>query len=214
MLEPSSGRTTTSGPGAPLLLGFAATAALVVVFLIGFQLGSGQQRVQTVIVGGSPSAAPSGDIEATSSVPARGRIQAPTVDDELQQAYYANVRLGTWVVCSDGASLHCEPMKGQLVDASRGFQPPEFYWNDLPRSALDVATRVYLAGNVDEIFVGAIDVSPPHGWHRLLGVTLNGSVQFLDLGVLPPGRYVIMDQSFSRQGQVTLGAGLTVGPRP
>lgn len=214
MIEPSSGRTMTSGPGAPLLLGLVATAALVIVFLIGFQLGSGQQRVQTVIVGASGNPGASGDAAATGEIdePVVGgrRIQRAKVDDELKQAYYANLRQGGWVVCTDGASLGCQAVKPQLVDANRGFKPPESYWEELPRAVLDGGPRTYLAGDVEEVFVGTLDGPQPHGWRRLLGVTLNGSVQFLDLGELAEGRYVVMDRRFTQRGQVTLGAALTV----
>lgn len=92
MIEPSAGRTTTSGPGMPLLVGIGATAALLVVFLIGFALGSGDDQVRTIIVGASQSADAAGALPSgTPSLEPAGLIQMPRVADELQQAYYANL---------------------------------------------------------------------------------------------------------------------------
>jgi hypothetical protein len=217
MIEPSRGRTTTSGPGAPLLIGLAATAALIVAFLIGFQLGSGEPRVRTVIVGASePADAGRQPVETSSGAAPAGRIRMPQVADELQQAYYANLRGGSWVICSDAASLTCQPAAFEDVDGSRGFAPPASYWNGLPVATVPHGTRLYLVGNVEHVWVGAVH-SDAQGWDRLLGVTLNGSVQYLDLGELPAGDYIVMDRSqnsFTQQGAVTRAAALTVQSSP
>jgi hypothetical protein len=214
MIEPSSGRTTTSGPGAPLLLGFVATGALVIAVLIGFQLGSGQERVRTVIVGGSGEPVASGDrgVEA-SGQPNGGRIQVPRVDNQLVQAYYGNLRQASWVVCSDAAALTCTPAKYASVDGSRGFAAPETYLDQVPSANVAGPARIYLAGNLEHVWLGAADVPQPQGWKRLLGVTLNGSVQFIDLGNLAPGNYVVMDRSqnaFNDRGPITRALTLRV----
>lgn len=219
MIEPSSGRTTTSGPGAPLLLGFAVTAALVIAVLIGYQLGSGQERVRTVIVGASNEPAATGAASGGSSGDgadelAGGRIQVPRVDNELVQAYYANLRQASWVVCSDAAALVCTPAKSALVDGRRGFAAPETYLDQVPTADVPAPARIYLAGNLEHVWIGAADVPQPQGWKRLLGVTLNGSVQFIDLGDLPPGRYIVMDRSqnaFNDQGPITRALVIHVG---
>lgn len=220
MIEPSSGRTTTSGPGAPLLLGFAATGALVIAVLIGFQLGSGQERVRTVIVGGSGEPAASGEPSGEprrdgADEPAGGRIQVPRVDNELVQAYYGNLRQASWVVCSDAAALNCTPAKYATVDGSRGFAAPETYLDQVPAADVAGSARIYLAGNLEHVWIGAADVPQPQGWKRLLGVTLNGSVQFIELGDLAPGRYVVLDRAqngFNDQGPITRAVTLNVQP--
>jgi hypothetical protein len=48
----------------------------------------------------------------------------------------------------------------------------------------------------------------------LLGVTVNGSVEYFDLGELGPGRYVLLSQSsmpFGKPGPFSLAIGLRVG---
>jgi hypothetical protein len=212
MIEPSSGRARTSGPGTPLLLGIVATGALLLAFLIGFRLGSGEDRVRTIIVGASERPAGSGQV-AEPTQP--DRIQPPRVDSELQQAYYANLRLGSWVVCSDGPSLRCQPAKYVPVDGDRGFQLPETYVTDLSMATVPDDARVYAVGDLEHAWIGAVDGPEPRHWIRLLGVSLNGSVQFLDLGELAPGRYVVIDRSqndFTQQGSVTRAIALTVKP--
>jgi hypothetical protein len=51
-------------------------------------------------------------------------------------------------------------------------------------------------------------------YQQVLGVSLNGSVEYFDLGQLEPGRYVLLSQSsmpFGRAGPFSLAIGLRVG---
>ena len=215
MFEPSSGRPTTSGPGTPLLLGIVATGALLVAFLIGFQLGSGEERVRTIIVGASPAADAPGELPRTPSVEPGGLIQLPQVANELQQAYYANLHLGAWVVCAEGATLSCTSAKYVALDGDRAFDAPATHWPDLPVATLAEGSRIYLVGNLEHVWIGAVEGREPQLYDRLLGVTLNGSVQFVDLGDLPAGDYVVLNQSenaFTDRGPVSLAIELTIMP--
>lgn len=215
MIEPSSGRPTTSGPGTPLLFGIAATGALLVVFLIGFQLGSGGDRVRTIIVGASPGADGASELPRTPNVEAGGLIQLPRVANELQQAYYANLHLSAWVVCAEGATLSCTSAKYVALDGERAFDAPATHWPDLPPATLTEGSRIYLVGNLEHVWIGAVAGHEPQLYDRLQGVTLNGSVQFVDLGDLPAGDYVVLNRSenaFTDRGPVSLAIGLAIKP--
>lgn len=212
MIEPSSGRPRTSGPGASLLIGIGASAGLLIAFLVGFQLGRGQDTVRTVVIG---SIVPSDVTGPPPSAAVGGFIQLPRVDDELQQAYYAHLGLGSWVVCAQGSSLRCVSIPPVPLDGRRAFDAPSTHWADVHVASLEKGARVYLIGNLEHVWLG--DVRAGAGFYdRLLGVTLNGSVQYFDLGDLAPGRYVLLDRSenaFTERGPVTMAAGLAlVGP--
>lgn len=216
MIEPSSGRPTTYGPGTPLLFGIAATVALLVAFLIGFQLGSGEDRVRTIVIGASPEADAAAPLPPrTPSVEPGGLIQEPQVANELQQAYYANLHLGAWVVCVEGPTLSCVSAKHAQLDSDRAFDAPATHWADVHVATLTKGSRVYLVGNLEHVWVGAVEGREPQLYDRLLGVTLNGSVQFVDLGDLPAGDYVVLNRSenaFTERGPVSLAIGLTIKP--
>ena len=104
MIEPSRGEARTSGPGQPLMLGILASAALLVAFLLGFELGRAEQR--TVVVGNVRASE-----SESSSAGANGSVglllQPAAVDQLLQQAYYENYQLGAWVVCQQRPDLVC-----------------------------------------------------------------------------------------------------------
>jgi hypothetical protein len=215
MIEPSSGRPITSGPGTPLLFGILATGALLVAFLIGFQLGSGEDRVRTIIVGASPGADAAAELSRTPSVEPGGLIQGPQVANELQQAYYANLHLGAWVVCAEGSTLSCVSAKHVQLDSERAFDPPATHWPAVPVATLTKGSRTYLVGNLEHVWIGAVEGREPQLYDRLLGVTLNGSVLFVDLGDLPAGDYVVLNRSenaFTDRGPVSLAIGLTIKP--
>lgn len=215
MIEPSSGRPTTSGPGTPLLVGIVATAALLVAFLIGFQLGSGEDRVRTIIVGASAGADAAAALPSSSSVEPGGLIQEPKVANELQQAYYANLHLGAWVVCAEERSLSCVSARHVQLDSERTFDAPATHWPALPVAILTKGSRTYLIGNLEHVWIGAVEGREPQLYDRLLGVTLNGSVQFVDLGDLPAGDYVVLNRAenaFTDRGPVSLAIGLTIKP--
>ncbi len=215
MIEPSSGRPRTSGPGASLLIGIGASAGLLIAFLFGFQLGRGQDTVRTVVIG---SIVPSqGTERPLSAAAAGGFIQQPQVDDQLQQAYYTHLGLGSWVVCAQHPrpSLTCVSIQPVPLDGRRAFDAPSTHWADVHVARLEKGARVYLIGNLEHVWLG--DVRAGAGFYdRLLGVTLNGSVQYFDLGDLAPGRYVLLDRSenaFTERGPVSKAAGLAVvGP--
>lgn len=215
MIESSSGRPTLSGPGTPLLLGIGASAGLLIAFLIGFQLGSAPDRVRTVIIG--PSSAANASAEPPSVRGDGGLIQQPHVADVLQQAYYANLRLGSWVVCEDGASLSCRPAPHARLEGTHAFDPATSHWPDVPVVSLPAGPRTYLMGDLDDVFVGNVDGTVAGSYDRLLGVSLNGSVDYFDLGSLAAGDYVVLDQSrsaFSDTGPTTFAVGLTIRSSP
>lgn len=204
----------------PLLFGIGATAALLVAFLIGFELGTGEDRVRTIIVGPSPQAGDaSGLPSGTRGAQPVGLVQEPQVADELQQAYYANLRLGAWVVCADGPRLSCAPARYVTLGLDQPFAEPATRWPKVQVATVPEGSRIYLIGNLERVWLGAVErtdqTRPPYV--EILGVTLNGSVQFLDMGDLPAGDYVVLDlsdhASWPRE-QVPRAIGLTITPGP
>lgn len=211
MIEPTHGEERVSGPGSSLMIGLVATAAIILTFFLGFQLGQSNERtiIVTQTVGAEPSAS------AAASARPSGLMQAAVVDHELEQGYYNNVRGGGWVVCSDGASLVCQGAQFTVLDSGMAFHPASEHWPKLTPIKLPSGTHLYLAGS----FPGRVwvtDVAAPlaGSYHQLLGVTLNGSVDYFDLGELEPGRYVLLSQSsrpFGQPGPFSLAIGLEVG---
>jgi hypothetical protein len=211
VIEPSHGEERVSGPGSSLMIGLVATAAIILTFVIGFELGRGDER--TIVVTKSVGAIPSGSA-ATSAQPS-GLMQMAVVDHELEQGYYNNARLSGWVVCADSASLVCQAVQFTVLDSSVAFHPAAEHWPKLTPVELPPGTHVYLAGSVPgHLWLARADVESSASYQQLLGVTLNGSVEYFDLGQLEPGRYVLLSQSsmpFGRAGPFSLAIGLRVG---
>lgn len=209
MLEPSSGRATTSGPGTPLLAGIAGAALLLIAFLIGYQLGTGGEQVRTIVIGasGSPGLASA----SPEPQPPVGLIQPPQVADELQQGYYANATLRGWVICESAAALTCDRLRPVPLDPDHLFDPPARHWDSVAHAPVERGSRIYLIGdvvNLDRVWVGLLEPRQSRTWRRVIGVTLNASIQYVDLGALPPGDYVVLSTSADRS--TSLGAGLRV----
>ncbi len=209
MIEPTHGDERVSGPGRPLMLGLVGTGALLLAFLAGFQLGHAGGR--TVVITETAAAAAS----AAATAPASGisRIRAAGVDHELQQAYYNNLRPGAWVVCIDQPELACVPVSHVLLDGGSAFHPASEQWARVEPAEIPHGSRIYLVGDVPGR-TWIADVAAPYAgsYRQLLGVTINGAVQYFDLGAPRPGRYVVISQSVSVfvSGPVTFAAGLIV----
>lgn len=206
MIQPTHGDERVSGPGRPLMLGLVGTAALLLAFLAGFQLGHAGER--TVVI--TESARPTVSAAASSSI----RIRAAGVDHDLQQAYYNNLRPGAWVVCVDQPELACQPVPHVLVDPGSAFHPASEQWDRVEPASIPHGSRYYLIGDVPGR-TWIADVAAPYAgsYHQLLGVTINGAVQYFDLGAPSAGRYVVISQSanaFTATGPVTSAAGLIV----
>jgi hypothetical protein len=209
VIEPSSGRTTTSGPGAPLLIGLVAVGALLVAFLAGYQLGSGSQRVETVVIGASAEPSAAGpDSSPTAAAGGRPLVQPPRVDETLQQAYYANLQLGAWLVCVHGSALDCVQAPYREVNPDRAFDRPAARWQRVPHASV-AAGPIYLAISVERAWIGPLADNAAGTYRRVLGVTLNESVQYIDLGTLPAGRYVLLGTSADRRLAFATGLEVT-----
>ena len=209
MIEPSRGEARTSGPGQPLMLGILASGALLVAFLLGFQLGRGEQR--TVVVSNvQASEAESPLVGANGNF---GLLQPAAVDQLLQQAYYENYQLGTWVVCQQRPGLVCRAVAISPLDPGTAFQPPATHWQQVKSTSLRAGARTYLMGDISRLWMAGITPKTVAGFRDLQGVTLNGAVQYYDLGRLDIGRYVLIDQSPNAMmvpGPMTLAIGLSV----
>jgi hypothetical protein len=199
-----------SGPGQPLMLGIVASAALLIAFLLGFELGQGEQR--TVVVS---------DVLASESEPTSSGtlgqdaalLQPAMVDQLLQQAYYANHQLGSWVVCQQRPALACQAVAYSPLDPGSAFQSAAAHWLRVKSMTVQRGARTYLMGDISRLWMADAGARPVVGYHDVQGVTLNGAVQYYDLGYLDAGRYVIVDQSLdalTAKGPVTLAIGLTV----
>ncbi len=211
MLEPSSGQTTTSGPGTPLLAGIAGAALLLVVFLIGYQLGSGTETTRTIVIGASGTPPPAA---ATPTTQPGDLIRPPQVADELQQGYYANSTLGGWVICEARAELACDALRPVPIDPDHLFDPPHRHWSHLAHAPVSTGSRIYLIGDVanfDRIWLGLIEPTNSRTYRRVLGVTINDSIQYIDFGALPAGDYVVLSTNVDRS--VSLASGLHVTER-
>jgi hypothetical protein len=80
VIEPTHGEERLSGPGSSLMIGLVATAAIILTFVLGFQLGRGDER--TIVVTQTVGVTPSGSA-ATSARPS-GLMQMAVVDHELE----------------------------------------------------------------------------------------------------------------------------------
>jgi hypothetical protein len=203
------------------MIGLVATAALILAFFAGFQLGHADER--TVVVTQTVSTQPSTETLATEPAEQSSRIQGPVIDYGLQQAYYNNLRVGSWVICVDlaaDAHLACQPLGHVVIDGGSAFHPASEHWPMVEPVTLAAGSRMYLMGDLPGR-TWIADVAAPYAgsYDQVLGVTLNGSVQYFDLGHLAPGHYVIVSQStnaFISAGPgdqyvpVTLAAGLIV----
>lgn len=211
MIEPTHGEERVSGPGSSLMIGLVATAAIILTFVLGFQLGRGEERtiVVTQTVGALPSAS------AVTSAHPSGLMQMAVVDHELEQGYYNNARSSGWVVCSDADTLVCQGIQFTALDSSVAFHPASEHWPKLTPVELPPGTHVYLAGSVPgHVWRARADPQSSASYQQLLGVTVNGSVEYFDLGELGPGRYVLLSQSsmpFGKPGPFSLAIGLRVG---
>ena len=212
MLEPSSGQTTTSGPGTPLLAGIAGASLLLIAFLIGYQLGSGTETVRTIVIGASGSPA------AASATPAAegqgGLIEPPKVSDELQQAYYVNATLGGWVICASASELSCDRVRPVPVDPDHLFDPPYRHWSHLVHARIGSGSRIYLVGDVanfDRVWIGLIEPTGSRTYRRVLGVTINDSIQYIDFGALPAADYVVLSSNVDRTVSLAIGVRVTQG---
>jgi hypothetical protein len=203
------------------MVGLVATAGLLLAFFAGFQLGHAEPR--TVVVTQTVAARPSTAVLASGPAEPSSRIQVPVVDYGLQQAYYNNLRVGAWVICVDlaaGGHLACQSLSHVAIDGGSAFHPASEHWSMIEPVTLAPGSRMYLIGDVPGR-TWIADVAAPYAgsYDQVLGVTLNGSVQYFDLGTLAAGRYVIVSQSgnaFISVGPgdqyvpVTLAAGLIV----
>ena len=212
MLEPSSGQTTTSGPGTPLLAGIAGASLLLIAFLIGYQLGSGTETVRTIVIGASGSPA------AASATPATegqgGLIEPPKVSDELQQAYYVNATLGGWVICESASELSCDRVRPVPLDPDHLFDPPHRHWSDVVHARITAGSRTYLIGDVanfDRVWIGLIEPTGSRTYRRVVGVTINDSIQYIDFGALPAGDYVVLSSNVDRTVSLAIGVRVTQG---
>lgn len=199
-----------SGPGQPLMLGFVASAALLIAFLLGFELGQGETRT-AVVTGVAPSGseqAPPGSASEDAAL-----LQPPLIDQRLQQAYYANHQLGSWVVCQQRATLACQAVRFSPLDPGRAFDSAATHWGKVQTAALERGARTYLVGDISRLWMGDVAARPVGAYRDLQGVTLNGVVQYYDLGDLEAGRYVVIQQwanAFTGKGPVTVAIGLAV----
>ena len=192
------------------MLGILASAALLVAFLLGFELGQGQQR--TVVVSNAPVS------ESESISPGTGSrdvtlLQPAAVDQLLQQAYYANYQLGSWVVCQQRPGLVCQAVAASPLDPGTAFQSPATHWLRVKSTTVQAGTHTYLMGDISRLWIAGIAAKTVAGYRDLQGVTLNGAVQYYDLGRLAVGRYIIIDQSLdavTATGPMTLAIGLSV----
>ncbi len=193
------------------MIGLVATAAIILVFLFGFQLGHGDER--TIVVTQTVVASRSAAVSSPSV--SGGRIQLAIVDHELEQGYYNNVRSSGWVVCSDGTMLVCQSAQFTVFDSGVAFHAASEHWPRLTPVDLPSGTHVYVAASVPgTVWQARADAAASASYQQLLGVTLNGSVDYFDLGELSPGEYVILSQSskpFGQPGPFSLAIGLQVG---
>lgn len=210
MIEPTHGQERVSGPGSSLMIGLVATVAIILTFLLGFQLGRGDER--TIVVTQTVEAVPPGSATPSPSAPPTSRIQVAVVDHDLQQAYYNNSRGAVWVVCEEGPALACQPVSYVVIPNGNAFQPADEHWQLVTVANIERGTRTYLiAGSPSHTWI--TDLAAPFGYQQLQGVTLNGSVDYFDLGPLAAGRYVVVSQAinaFTDGDPVTFAIGLDI----
>jgi hypothetical protein len=203
VIEPSHGEERVSGPGRSLMAGLVATSVLILTFLIGFQLGRNDERTIVAEASATPSVS-----RADAAI---SRIQVAAVDHNLQQAYYNHAGHTGWVVCQDAAGLLCAPATYETLDVG-AFRPATENWRLLKPIRLSPAARTYLMFDFSAS-TWIADLAEPAHYRRVVGVSLNGTVEYFDLGPLAVGRYVVISRAtnaFSKAGPITLGIGLDV----
>lgn len=211
MLEPTHGQERVSGPGQSLMVGLVATAALIIAFVLGFELGRGEDRTvivtQTIRPGSSPSTQ---QLAATPT----SKIQLPVVSEELQQAYYKSLGQAAWLVCEQDAALDCRPAPYVEIEGNAAFRPPSEQLARLQITTLQRGSRAYLVGALPgRAWIGKVAAGPAGAYQVLIGVTLNGTIDYYDLGDLAAGKYVVVSVSANTTtptGQLTFAIGLAI----
>ncbi len=115
------------------------------------------------------------------------------------------------MVCRDAASLQCVPVTYAFL-AGGAFQPATDNWRLLTPVKLSPAGRTYVIFDLAAA-TWIADLAEPTDYRPVGGVSLNGTVQYLDLGSLAVGRYVVISRAtnaFSEAGPITLGIGLDI----
>lgn len=173
------GRAIPTLPGLIVVAVVAGFAGL----LAGWELAGGTS-------GPPPTAGPS-----ASPTPAP-IVRPAAVAPSLRSAWSTAGGPGTWLVCRQATRLDCRTLRPVQLAPATAFQASGGLWSRLVPIEMEVGGRFAVVADLSHAVGALVYLAPLTGsWQEAAAVTQGGGIQYVDLGVLPAGRYAVLAES-------------------
>lgn len=135
---------------------------------------------------------------STSATPTPAALVRPAlIDDSLRRAFSASGSPGMWLLCRSPAPLDCRPVEPVRLAPAIAFGPSGRLWSSLPTVSLAIGGRISMAADMSHAVGVSFSVVSRGGPAAPDPATVaaGDGMLYLDIGVLPPGRYMVIGRA-------------------